>query len=93
MWRDIPAPNGYGCRCANARRGIALPSATTGAVCRRLPGSAAANGMGMIGMRARARSTGGDVTVRSRPGAGVEIEVRAPDPVTKDESKDPHPVS
>ena len=36
--------------------------------------------MGMIGMRARARSTGGDVTVRSKPGAGVEIEVRVPEP-------------
>lgn len=35
-------------------------------------------GMGMIGMRARARSAGGDVTVRSRPGQGVVIEVRAP---------------
>lgn len=35
-------------------------------------------GMGMIGMRARARSAGGDVTVRSRPGEGVEIDVRIP---------------
>ena len=35
-------------------------------------------GMGMIGMRARARSAGGDVTVRSRPGEGVVIEVRVP---------------
>ena len=35
-------------------------------------------GMGMIGMRARARSAGGDVSVHSRPGAGVLIEVRAP---------------
>jgi signal transduction histidine kinase len=37
-------------------------------------------GMGMIGMRARARSAGGDVSVHSRPGAGVLIEVRAPIP-------------
>jgi signal transduction histidine kinase len=29
-------------------------------------------------MRARARSAGGDMTVRSRPGEGVRIEVRAP---------------
>jgi signal transduction histidine kinase len=36
------------------------------------------SGMGMIGMRARARSAGGDVKVHSRPGAGVLIEVRAP---------------
>ena len=35
-------------------------------------------GMGMIGMRARARSAGGDVSVRSRPGEGVVIEVRVP---------------
>jgi len=35
-------------------------------------------GLGMIGMRARARSAGGDVTVHSRPGEGVLIEVRAP---------------
>jgi signal transduction histidine kinase len=34
--------------------------------------------LGMIGMRARARSAGGDVTVRSRPGEGVVIEVRVP---------------
>lgn len=35
-------------------------------------------GMGMIGMRARARSAGGDVAVKSPPGGGVLIEVRAP---------------
>jgi signal transduction histidine kinase len=35
-------------------------------------------GLGMIGMRARARSAGGDVNVRSRPGEGVLIEVRVP---------------
>jgi len=35
-------------------------------------------GLGMIGMRARARSAGGDVSVRSRPGEGVSIAVRAP---------------
>jgi len=34
--------------------------------------------LGMIGMRARARSAGGDVTVRSRPGEGVLIGVRVP---------------
>jgi len=38
----------------------------------------AGRGLGMIGMRARARSAGGDVTVRSRPGQGVLIEVRVP---------------
>ncbi len=35
-------------------------------------------GLGMIGMRARARSAGGDLEVRSRPQHGVLIEVRVP---------------
>jgi signal transduction histidine kinase len=35
-------------------------------------------GLGLIGMRARARSAGGDVEIRSRPGEGVLIEVRVP---------------
>jgi len=35
-------------------------------------------GLGLIGMRARARSAGGDVTVRSRAGEGVVIEVLVP---------------
>jgi signal transduction histidine kinase len=35
-------------------------------------------GLGMIGMRARARSAGGDLEVRSRPLQGVLIEVRVP---------------
>ena len=35
-------------------------------------------GLGLIGMRARARNAGGDMEVRSRPGEGVRIEVRAP---------------
>jgi signal transduction histidine kinase len=35
-------------------------------------------GMGLIGMRARARSAGGDLTLRSQPGEGVVIEVKIP---------------
>ena len=35
-------------------------------------------GLGLIGMRARARSAGGDMDIRSRPGEGVLIEVRVP---------------
>src|SRR5450759_3520712 len=35
-------------------------------------------GLGLIGMCARARSAGGDVSVHSRPGEGVLIEVRVP---------------
>jgi signal transduction histidine kinase len=42
------------------------------------PESSKTPGMGMIGMRARARSAGGDLHVRSRPGEGVVIEVRVP---------------
>ena len=48
-------------------------------------------GLGLIGMRARARSAGGDVTVRSRPGQGVLIEVRAPLRPLQDETHS-HPV-
>ena len=35
-------------------------------------------GLGMTGMRARARSAGGDINVQSAPGRGVVIEVRVP---------------
>ena len=35
-------------------------------------------GMGLTGMRARARSAGGELTLTSRPRAGVSIEVWAP---------------
>ena len=36
------------------------------------------NGMGLSGMRARARSAGGEMKLVSKPGQGVTIEVRAP---------------
>lgn len=47
---------------------------------RGLPAAAqpGARGLGLIGIRARARSAGGDLEVRSKPGAGVLIEVRVP---------------
>jgi signal transduction histidine kinase len=35
-------------------------------------------GMGLSGMRARARSAGGELTIKSQPGSGVTIEVAAP---------------
>jgi signal transduction histidine kinase len=41
-------------------------------------GAPSKDGLGLIGMRARARSEGGDMVVRSRPGEGVHIEVRIP---------------
>ena len=43
-----------------------------------LPANGKPPSLGMIGMRARARSAGGDVTVRSQPDQGVLIEVRVP---------------
>jgi signal transduction histidine kinase len=52
---------------------------------------AGGRGLGLIGMRARARSAGGDVTVRSRPGQGVLIEVRVPLQNLQDETHS-HPV-
>jgi signal transduction histidine kinase len=39
---------------------------------------AKSRGLGLIGIRARARSAGGDAEIRSRPGEGVLIEVRVP---------------
>ena len=54
------------------------------------PAGAAPGGMGMIGMRARARSVGGGMTVRSKDGQGVEIEVRVPARGAKHEREDPH---
>ncbi|MGA3042912.1 MAG: ATP-binding protein [Bryobacteraceae bacterium] len=47
-------------------------------------------GMGMIGMRARARSVGGDLSVLSKAGQGVQIEVRVPGGGTEHARKDPH---
>ena len=42
------------------------------------PATGKPRGLGLIGMRARARSAGGDLEIRSRPGQGVLIEVRVP---------------
>ena len=51
------------------------------------------NGMGLIGMRARARSAGGEMTLQSRNGTGLHIEVQIPLAERKHEEKDPHLVS
>jgi len=48
--------------------------------CGLTPAPANPRGLGLIGMRARARSAGGDVAVRSESGGGVVIEVRVPVP-------------
>lgn len=50
-------------------------------------------GLGMIGMRARARSVGGDLSIRNREGGGVLIEVRVPTKGAHVERKDTHLVS
>jgi signal transduction histidine kinase len=56
-----------------------------------LPAAGAApGGMGMIGMRARARSVGGDLTVHSKQDQGVEIEVRVPARGAKHERENPY---
>lgn len=41
-------------------------------------GSALRHGLGLIGMRARARSAGGEVRFLDEPGGGLRIEVRIP---------------
>ncbi len=55
--------------------------------------SSSTRGLGMIGMRARARSTGGGLKITSSPGAGVHLEAWAPAAAKENESKDPHLVS
>jgi len=42
------------------------------------PSDGVANGFGMTGMRARARSADGGMSVRSKPGEGLRIEVWVP---------------
>lgn len=52
--------------------------------------SAVRHGLGLIGMRARARSAGGEVRFSNQPGGGLCIEVRVPARgVRHDEEKDP----
>jgi signal transduction histidine kinase len=73
-------------RHAAARHATVKLTASDGEICLRVEDDGGgfdgtpppSRGMGMIGMRARARSAGGDLTVRSRPGQGVLIEVRVP---------------
>jgi signal transduction histidine kinase len=50
-------------------------------------------GMGLIGMRARARSAGGEMSIHSANGNGLLIEVQVPLLERKYEEKDPHLVS
>jgi signal transduction histidine kinase len=57
------------------------------------PDDPSPHGLGMIGMRARARSTGGGLKITSRPGAGVQLEAWAPAAAKGNESKNSHLVS
>ena len=59
-------------------RGLAPASAKSGPGNGQGVGQGIGQGMGMIGMRARARSAGGDVSVHGDRGQGVLIEVRVP---------------
>jgi len=87
-------------RHSGARNAVVTLDAQGGDVCLSIrddgrglpPAGAPRGGMGMIGMRARARSLGGDVAVRSSEGKGVEIEVRVPAKGAGHERQDSHPV-
>lgn len=58
-----------------------------------LPGAAAEEqGMGLIGMRARARGAGGTLDIRSAKDKGLTIEVEVPARGAKRAQEDPHPV-
>lgn len=54
-------------------------------------GAAGERGLGLIGMRARARSAGGELNLHSHPGEGVSIEVRVPARSVGDEQEASHP--
>jgi len=55
-------------------------------------GKAFIGGLGMTGMRARARNAGGELTVHSAPGKGVRVEAWVPALTERHETKteDPH---
>lgn len=55
-------------------------------------GDPASHGIGLIGMRARARSAGGELTMKSAPDQGVRIEVEIPLVSVHHEEGNTHPV-
>ncbi len=63
-------------------RGLSVPGTGAGSGNGMGPGDSgmgpSESGMGLSGMRARARSAGGDFEIKSEPGRGVTLEVRAP---------------
>jgi signal transduction histidine kinase len=54
-------------------------------------GGGSDKGMGMIGMRARARSAGGELTVSSREAQGLSVAARVPLRVTENAQEDTSP--
>jgi signal transduction histidine kinase len=56
------------------------------------PGAPGEQGMGLVGMRARARSAGGELAFRSTKGKGLSIEAKVPARGVENAEKDPHPV-
>ena len=54
-------------------------------------GGGSDKGMGMIGMRARARSAGGELTVSSREAQGLSVTARVPLRVTENAQEDTSP--
>ncbi len=50
------------------------------------------NGLGMVGMRARARNTGGELLLFTEPGGGLRIEVKVPARDKVHEQEDSHRV-
>jgi signal transduction histidine kinase len=57
----------------------------------RADATAAPKGLGLVGMRARARLAGGALTLQSKPGRGLRIQVRAPIGGRDDGTEDAHP--
>ena len=60
-------------------------------------GEAARTSMGMTGMRARARSIGGELTVKSSGGLSIDVSLQLATPFVPQthvhlDEKDPHPV-
>lgn len=53
-------------------------------------GQAERTGLGIVGMRARARSSGGQLTLRSANGQGLRIQVDVPVERVQDEKENPH---
>jgi len=85
-------------RHSGARNAVVVLESKGDDVCLRIsddghglpPDGAQPGGMGMIGMRARARSVGGDLVVYSKPGQGLEIAVRVPAQGAKHERENPN---